>query len=111
MPNNQRFSTQTRALEEDTVLGKIERYEDHPSINLIKSKNTCLVSTFSFTPVSIGEVKKSIRSLDPKKAGQEKYILTKNFKTKFGFFYSSCAEGYQCFHFCFKIQKFLLYNF
>ena len=51
MPNNQSFSTQTRSLEENTISGIIERYKDHPSINLIKSKNSCLSYTFSFTPV------------------------------------------------------------
>ena len=40
MPNNQSFSTQTRPLEEDTVSGIIERYKDHPSINLVHSKNS-----------------------------------------------------------------------
>ena len=57
MSNNQSFSTQTRSLEENTISGIIERYKDHPSINLIKSKNSCLANTFSFTPVSIEEVK------------------------------------------------------
>ena len=39
MPNNQSFSTQTRSLEENTISGTIERYKDHSSINLIKSKS------------------------------------------------------------------------
>ena len=54
----------------------IERYKDHLSINLIKSKKSCLANTFSFTPVSIEEVKRAIESLDPKKAAQEKDIHT-----------------------------------
>ena len=33
---------------ENTVSGLNERYKDHPSINLIKSKNSYLASTFSF---------------------------------------------------------------
>ena len=49
-----------------------ERYKDHPSINLIKSKNSCSANTFPFTPVSIEEVKRAIESLDPKKAAQKK---------------------------------------
>ena len=77
MPNNQSFSTQTSSLEENTISGILERYKGHPSINLIKSKNSCLTDTFSFTPVSIGEVKRTIESLDPKKAAQEKDINTK----------------------------------
>ena len=48
--NNQSFSNQTRFLEEDTISGIIERCKDHPSINLINPINSCLVSTFSFTP-------------------------------------------------------------
>ena len=80
MPNNQSFSTQMRSLEENTISGIIERYKNHPSINLIKSKNSCLANTFSFTPVSIEEVKRAIESLDPKKAAQEKDIHTNTLK-------------------------------
>ena len=57
-----------RSLEEYTFSGISERYKNHPSINLIKSKNSCLANTFSFTPVSIEEVKRLIESLGPKKA-------------------------------------------
>ena len=46
MPNNQSFSTQTRSLEENHISEIIVRYKDHPSINLIKSKNSCLTNTF-----------------------------------------------------------------
>ena len=83
MPDNQSFSTQTRSLEENTISGIIERYKDHPSINLIKSKNSCLAS---FTPVSIEEVKRAIESLDPKKAAQEKNIHTNILKQNSDFF-------------------------
>ena len=86
MPNNQSFSTLTRSLEENTISGIIERYKDHPSINFIKSKNNCLVNTFSFTPVSIEEVKRAIESLDPKKAAQEKDIHTNILKQNSDFF-------------------------
>ena len=78
MRNNQRFSTQTRSLEEDTISGIIGKYKDHPSINIIKSKNSWLASTFSFTPVSTEEVKRSVKSPDPKKATQKK-IFTPTF--------------------------------
>ena len=81
----------TRSLKEDTISGIIKRYKDHASINLIKSKNNCLASTFFFTPVS--------------KAAQGKVIHTINFKRKFRSFCSSCAERYQCFHFCFKFPN------
>ena len=74
MWNNQIFSTQTLSLEENTISGIIERYNDNPCKNLTKSKNNCLANTFSFTPVSIEEVKRPIESLDPRKALQEKDI-------------------------------------
>ena len=86
MPNNQSFSTQTRPLEENTISGIIERYKNHPKINLIKSTNSCLANTFSFTPVSIEEVKGAIESLDPKKPVQEKYIHTNILKQNSDFF-------------------------
>ena len=76
MPDNQSFSKQTCSLEENTISGIIERNKDHPSINLIKSKNSCLANTFSFTPVSIEEWKRAIESLDQKKVAQEKDIHT-----------------------------------
>ena len=76
MLNNQSFSTQTRPLKENTISEIIERYKDHPSINLIKSKNSCLANTFFFTPASIEEVKRSTKSPDPKKAVKEKDIHT-----------------------------------
>ena len=41
IPNNQRSSTQTCSLEEDTISRIIERYMYHPSINLLQSKNSC----------------------------------------------------------------------
>ena len=75
MPNNQIFSTQTRSLEENTISGIIERYKDHPRINLLKSKNSCLANTFSFTPVSIEEVKRAIESLDPGKLHKKKIFI------------------------------------
>ena len=93
MPNNQSFSIQTRFLEENTISGIIERYKNHTSINLIKSKNSCLANTFSFTLVSIEEVKRQSNLLTQRKLH----------KKKFGFFCISCPERYQCFHFYFKI--------
>ena len=63
-----------RSLEGNIISEIIERYKDHPSINLIKSKNSCLANTFFFMPVSIEEVKRSIKSVDPKRAAQEKDI-------------------------------------
>ena len=102
MLNNQSFSTQTRSLKENTISGIIERYKDHTSINLIKSKNSCLANRFSFTPVSIEEVKRSIESLDQKSHTRKRYSYQYS-KTKFGLFCSSSAIRYQRFHFYFKI--------
>ena len=92
MVNNQSFSTQTHSLEENTISEIIERYKDHWSLNLIKLKNSVLANTFSFTPVSIEEVKRSIESLDPKNAAQEKDIHTNILKQNSIFFCSSCGE-------------------
>ena len=70
----------------NTIPGIVERYKDHPSINLIKSKYSCLANTFSFTTVSIEEVKMAIEFLDTKKAAQEKNIHTNILKQNSGFF-------------------------
>ena len=86
MSNNQSFSTQTRSFEENSISGIIERYKGHASINLIKSKNSCLANTFSFTSVSIEGVKTSIECLDLKKAAQEKSIHTSILKQISDFF-------------------------
>ena len=98
--SNQSFSTQPRSLEENTISRIIERYKDHPSINLIKSKNSCSANTFSFTPVSTEEVKKQSNLLTQRKLHKKRYQC---FKTKFGLFCISCPKRYQCFHFYFKI--------
>ena len=45
-----------------------------------------MANTFSFTTVSVEEVKKGIESLDPKKAAQEKEIHTNILKQKTDFF-------------------------
>ena len=57
MPNSQSFSRQTRSLEENTISGITEKYKGHLGINLIKSKNSCLANTFSFTQ-SFSQLKK-----------------------------------------------------
>ena len=99
---NQSFFTQTRSLEENTISGIIERYKDYPSINLIKSKSSSLANSFSFTLVSINEVKRSIESLNPKKAAQVQDINSSILKQNSDFF-AAHVQRYQCFHFCFKI--------
>ena len=86
MSNNQSFSTQMRSFEENTISGIISRYKDLPIINLIKSKKSCLANTFPFMPISMEDVKRSIKSLDPKKTTQKKDIHTKNLKQNSNFF-------------------------
>ena len=46
MSNNQSFSTQTRSLEDNTVSGIIERYKDHPRINLLNIKIAVWLTRF-----------------------------------------------------------------
>ena len=46
MSNNQSFSTQTRSLEGNTVSGIIERYKDHPRINLLNIKIAVWLTRF-----------------------------------------------------------------
>ena len=80
IPNNQSSSTQACSVEENTISGITERFKDLPSINLVKFKNRCLTSTFSFTLVSVEEVISSIEFLDPKKDAQDVHnnILKQN---------------------------------
>ena len=86
MPNNQSFSTQTCSLKKNTASGITERYKDHPSINLIKSKNSCLANAFSFMLISIEKVKRVIESVNPKKVAQEKDIHANILKQNSDFF-------------------------
>ena len=51
--------------EQDPIFKILDKYKDHPSIILIKAKNSCKV--FKFRQVDIGEVKKTFQSLDRKK--------------------------------------------
>ena len=73
MPTNQEFEY-SDSPEEDPLLRIIGKYQNHASINLIKSKNKS--QTFKFTETNIDEIKKSIESLDPKKASQKSDINT-----------------------------------
>ena len=100
MPNNKSFSTQTRSLEENTISGIIERYKYHPSINLIKSRNSRLANTFCFTPICN-------QISWPKESCTRKRYSYQYFKTKIGFFCIPCAERCQCLHFYFKFPNYL----
>ena len=52
--------------EQDPILKILGKYRDHPIIKLIKGKNNTQV--FKFSQIDIEEVRKSFKSLDPKKA-------------------------------------------
>ena len=52
--------------EQDPILKILDKYRDHPIIKLIKGKNNTQV--FKFSQIDIEEVRKSFKSLDPKKA-------------------------------------------
>ena len=67
MPTEQDFEY-SDSPEEDSLLRIIGKYQNHPSIKLIKSKNES--QTFKFRETNIDEIKKSIENLDPKKASQ-----------------------------------------
>ena len=62
MPTNQEFEYSDSL--EDPLLRRIGKYQNHPSIKLIKSKNKS--QTFKFRE-NITEIKKYIENLDPKK--------------------------------------------
>ena len=55
-------------------LNILDKYKDHPSIKLIKAKNSSQV--FKFRQIDIEEVKKTFHSLDPKKGAQKDAIKT-----------------------------------
>ena len=78
-----------KSQEQDPVLNIIEKYQFHPRIKLIKSKNKGLSSSFSFKFAIIDEVKKSIKNLDPKKESRKKQdICISILKTNADFFAS-----------------------
>ena len=58
--------------EEDPVFKIEEKYQNHPSVKLIKAKNKNKSLTFMFTKTNIDEIKKSIQNLDLKKASQKR---------------------------------------
>ena len=60
--------------EQDPILKVLHKYQNHPSIKLIKATNSSQV--FKFNQINIEEVKKSFQSLNPKKAAQKDDIKT-----------------------------------
>ena len=73
MPTNQEFKF-SDSPEEDPLLRIIGRYQNHPNIKLIKSKNKS--QTFKFRDTNVDEIKKYIENLDPKKASQKSDMNT-----------------------------------
>ena len=69
--------------EQDPILKTLDKYKHHPSIKLIKVRNNSQV--FKFGQIHIKEIKKSFRSLDPKKVAQNDGIKT-NLLKKNNFF-------------------------
>ena len=70
--------------EQDPILKILDKYKDHPSIKLIKAKNSSKV--FKFRQIDIEEVKKTFQSLDPKKAAQKDDVKTNLLKKNVDFF-------------------------
>ena len=68
MPKNPEYES-FGSSEENTVSSIIKKYQNHPSIKLIKSKNKS--KTFRYRETNIDEIKKFIEKLDPKKASQK----------------------------------------
>ena len=52
--------------DQDLVLKILDKYRDHPSIKLIKTKNNSQV--FNFSQIGFEKVTGSFQSLDPKKS-------------------------------------------
>ena len=83
MSTNQEFEY-SDSPEEDTLLWIIGKYQNHPSIKLIKSKNKS--QTFKFRETNIDEIKKYIENLDPKKASQKSDMNTNIIRKNAAFF-------------------------
>ena len=69
MSTNQEFEY-SDSPKEDPLLKIIGKYQNHPSIKLIKSKYKS--QTFKFRETNIDEINKYIENLDPKKASQKR---------------------------------------
>ena len=70
--------------EQYPILKILDKYKHHPSIKLIKAKNSSKV--FKFPQIDIEEVKKTFQSLDPKKPAQKDDIKTNLLKKNVDFF-------------------------
>ena len=83
MPTNQEFDFAVTQ-EVDPVLRIIEKYQNHPSVKLLNSKNK--LHTFKFRETNINEIKRYISSLDPKKVSQKSDMNTNILKKNVFFF-------------------------
>ena len=52
----------------DSIEKAIEKYKFHPSILLIKEKTKCKTNSFDFVPVTVNDIEKEIKKLNPNKA-------------------------------------------
>ena len=52
----------------DAIEKAIAKYKFHPSILLIKEKTKCKANSFDFVPVTVNDVEKEIKKLNPNKA-------------------------------------------
>ena len=83
VPTNQEFECSVTQ-ENDPLLRIIEKYQNHPSVQLIKSKNK--LRSFKFRETNVDEIKRYINSLDPKKASQKGDMNTTILKKNDSFF-------------------------
>ena len=83
MPKNREFESFDSS-EEDPLSCIIKKYQNHPSINLIKSKNKS--KTFRFRETNTDEIKKFIEKLDPKKS--QKFDMNANILKKNAAFFA-----------------------
>lgn len=83
----------------------MERYKDQPSIKLIKSENSYLANSFSFTSASVEEVKRPIECLVPKKDPQENDIRTKTLKQNSDSFAFAVQKGINASIFALKFSN------
>ena len=82
MPKNQEFESLDSS-EKNLVSSIIKKYQNHPSIKLIKIKTKS--KTFRFRETNTDEIKKFIEKLDPRKASQKTDTST-NILKKCSFF-------------------------
>ena len=87
--------------EQDPILKILDKYKDHPSVKLIKTKNNSQL--FRFSQIDIEEVKKSFQSLDPRKAAQKDDIKTNLLKKHVDFLQNT--------HVIISMIQFVLQNF